>query len=131
MSNSTAHAGNGRHTARIVPQRPASIAELAEMAMLDLWDDTKDFKHYLRMAEKYRKEGKEYVRKGDLESAFVELARAATLVLEKLPLHRDYNSMLNANQRHNLSLVRISTIISLFPIYFPLKFPCLLELPDH
>jgi STAM-binding protein len=107
MNHSTAHAGNGRIVARNGPRRPASIAELAEMAMLDLWDDTKDFKHYLRMAEKYRKEGKECAKKGDLEGAFVELARAATLVLEKLPMHRDYNGMLNANQRQNLSLVRI------------------------
>ena len=123
MSNSTGHTGNGHHAARNAPKRPASIAELAEMAMLDLWDDTKDFKHYLRMAEKYRKEGKDCARKGDLEGAFVALARAATLVLEKLPMHRDYNGMLNANQRQNLSLVRISTIISLFTDLFPSKIP--------
>ena len=104
-------------------RRPASIAELAEMAMLDLWDDTRDFWHYLRMAEKYWKEGKDSARKGDLEGAFVALARAATLVLEKLPMHRDYNGMLNANKRRALSLVRISTIISLFTHPFSTKIP--------
>jgi STAM-binding protein len=88
-----------------VVRRPSSIAELAERAMLDLYDDTKDFKYYLRTAEKYRKEGKECARRGDLEGAFVELARAATLVLEKLPVHRDYQTMLNPSQRQNLALV--------------------------
>ena len=81
--------------------------------MLNLWD-SKDFKHYLRMAEIYRKEGKECERRGDLEGAYVEFARAAILVLEKLPMHRDFN-MLNANQRQNLSLVCISTVISPLP----------------
>jgi STAM-binding protein len=58
------------------------------MAMLD--GTTKGFKHYLRVAEKYRKEGIMRGRNGDFEGAFVELARAATLVLKKLPMHRDY-----------------------------------------
>jgi len=120
MNHSAAQAVYERDVARNGSKRPASIAELAEMALLNLWDDSKGFKHYLRMAEKCRKEGKECARRGDLEGAFVELARAATLVLEKLPMHRDYNGMLNANQRHNLSLVRISTIISPFPISFSL-----------
>jgi hypothetical protein len=125
MNNFTAHAGNG-------PKRPASLAELAEMAKLDLWDATKDFKDYLKIANIYRKEGKECTKKGDLEGAFVQLARAATLVLEKLPMHRDYNGMLNANQRQNLALVRISMIISFFTIHpLPLQSPCLFELLDH
>lgn len=88
-------------------KRPASIAELAERATVDLYDDSKDFKHFLRLAEKHRKEGKECAKRGDLEGAFVELARAATLVLEKLPMHKDYHAILNATQRHNLGLVRI------------------------
>ncbi|KAF9555501.1 Mov34-domain-containing protein [Agrocybe pediades] len=87
-----------------VPKRPSTIAELAEKAMIEIWDDSRDFKHYLRDAEKHRREGKEFARRGDIENAFVELARAATLVLEKLPTHRDYNTVLNANQRHNLAL---------------------------
>ncbi|KAF9531213.1 hypothetical protein CPB83DRAFT_849571 [Crepidotus variabilis] len=99
------HPPHGRQNSRGNSQkRPASIAELAERAMVDLWDDTKDFKYYLRLAEKYRKEGKECAKRGDLEGAFVELARAATLVLEKLPMHKDYYSVLNSNQRQNLGL---------------------------
>jgi STAM-binding protein len=88
-------------------KRPASIAELAQKATINLYDDSKDFKYYLRLAEKHRKEGKEFAKRGDLEGAFVELARAATLVLEKLPMHKDYHSVLNPMQRQNLGLVRI------------------------
>jgi hypothetical protein len=116
-----AHTGVYFYLARNGRKRPASIPELAEMAMLDLWDDTKDFKQCLRMADNYRKEGKDCVRKGDLEDAFVALVRAATLMLEKLPMHRDYNSMLDANQQQNLSLVGISPIISLFTHPFSSK----------
>ncbi|KAF8153341.1 hypothetical protein B0H34DRAFT_723155 [Crassisporium funariophilum] len=105
MSHSAAHSTNARQIPKnSPPKRPASIAELADRAMVDLWDESKDFKQYLRLAEKFRREGKERAKQGDIEGAFVELARAATLVLEKLPQHRDYNSMLNANQRHNLGL---------------------------
>ena len=88
-------------------KRPASIAELAERALDNLWDENKDLKHYLRVAEKYRREGKEFVRTGDLENAFVQFARAATLVLEKLPLHRDYYTVLKPAQRHDLGLVGV------------------------
>jgi len=70
-------------------KRPASIAELAERAQDNLWDENKDLKHYLRVAGDYRRDGKEFVRTGDLENAFVQFSRAATLVLEKLPQHRD------------------------------------------
>ena len=88
-------------------KRPASIAELAERALDNLWDENKDLKHYLRVAEKYRRDGKEFVRTGDLENAFVQFARAATLVLEKLPLHRDYYTLLKPAQRQNLGLVSV------------------------
>ncbi|KIK04424.1 hypothetical protein K443DRAFT_93027 [Laccaria amethystina LaAM-08-1] len=101
--------GRGRQNHKNGPaKRPASIAEFADRARDDGWDEAKEFKHHLRTAEKYRKEGKECAKRGDLEGAFVELARAATLVLERLPSHRDYNTLLNANQRHNLALVSLS-----------------------
>ncbi|KAF8879809.1 hypothetical protein BD779DRAFT_1550629 [Infundibulicybe gibba] len=77
-------------------RRPASIAELAERALESLWDDNRDLKYYLRLAEKYRRDGKELLREGDLETA--------TLVLERIPSHRDYHTVLNTSQRHNLGL---------------------------
>ena len=85
-------------------RRPATISELAERANIP-WDESRGFKYHLKLAEKLRREGKEYARLGDMENAFVELAKAATLVLERLPEHPDYNAKLNANQRHNLGLV--------------------------
>ena len=85
-------------------RRPATISELAERANIP-WDESKGFKYHLKLAEKHRREGKEYARSGDMENAFVELAKAATLVLERLPEHPDYNARLNPNQRHNLGLV--------------------------
>lgn len=94
-----------RHNPSAGPsRRPATISELAERANIP-WDESKGFKYHLKLAEKYRREGKEYARSGDMENAFVELAKAATLVLERLPEHPDYNARLNPNQRHNLGLV--------------------------
>jgi STAM-binding protein len=42
-------------------------------------------KHWLKAGENHRRAGKAYVEANDLESAFVEYAKAATIVLEKLP----------------------------------------------
>ena len=92
-------------------RKPATIAALAERALEDIWDERKELKHFLRIAERSRKEGKEYVKHGDLENAFVSFARAATLVLEKLPTHRDYKKLLSESQRQNLTLVRDSTML--------------------
>jgi hypothetical protein len=88
-------------------RRPASIAELARRSQEDLYDETKGFRHYLRQAEKYRCTAKELLQEGDLEAAFVDFAKAATLVVEKLPTHRDYFTVLTSEQRHNLGLVCI------------------------
>ncbi|KZT65004.1 hypothetical protein DAEQUDRAFT_717268 [Daedalea quercina L-15889] len=84
--------------------RPATISELAARAQDQLWDPAKGLKHWLRTAEKARRNGDYYAEHHDFESAFVEYARAATIVLEKLPTHRDYNDMLNADQRQNLGM---------------------------
>lgn len=97
---------SSQHSSRNISRRPANIQELAERARSgDSWDDKAKLKDYLRVAEKYRKEGKELARQGDIEAAFVLLAKAATLVLEKLPNHRDYYSLLTEEQQNNLALV--------------------------
>ncbi|KAF5373417.1 hypothetical protein D9615_009472 [Tricholomella constricta] len=84
--------------------KPATIAQLADTALDNLWDETRDLKHYLRTAEKYRKLARQHIMDGDLENAFVMFAKAATLVLEKIPTHRDFTTLLTGAQRHNLTL---------------------------
>jgi hypothetical protein len=106
MSSSTTYAQiNVQRTPRAT-RRPASIAELAQSAKDDNYDERRELKYHLRNAEKYRRTAKELVKVGDLENAFVEFAKAATLVLEKLPVHRDYHAVLTTEQRQNLALVR-------------------------
>ncbi|EDR06615.1 uncharacterized protein LACBIDRAFT_299573 [Laccaria bicolor S238N-H82] len=107
-------------------KRPASIPELTEQALNNLqWDENEDIKHYLRVAGNYRRDGKEFVRTGELENAFVQLTRAAILVLEKLPLHRDYYTLLSPAQRQNLGLVRVYQLSGLG------AFGCIMLLEDY
>lgn len=127
MAPATHHTPNSYSYAR----KPATIAILAERALENIWDEGRELKHFLRIAEKSRKDGKEFARRGDLENAFVSFARAATLVLEKLPTHRDYKKLLNESQRQNLMLVcdsnhiflsnvRVGRIAIILPICLPL-----------
>ncbi|KAG5335148.1 hypothetical protein C0989_002156 [Termitomyces sp. Mn162] len=84
--------------------RPPTIAHLASIALDNLWDDSKELKYWLRMAERLRKEAHAYYEDGDLPTAFIRFARAATLVMERLPLHQDFTTLLTEDQRHNLNL---------------------------
>lgn len=81
--------------------RPASIQELAQRAEI-IWDPAKDFKFWLKYAERARHAGQSSDLEGDLENAFVEYAKAATLILDKIPTHRDYHTRLDATQRETL-----------------------------
>ncbi|KAI0827354.1 hypothetical protein BC628DRAFT_1409727 [Trametes gibbosa] len=85
--------------------RPATIAELAAQAQENLWDPNIGLKHWLRTAEKARRMAESLTQAHEYESAFVEYAKAATIVLEKLPTHREYQTLLNADQRSNLGMV--------------------------
>ncbi|KAM6501503.1 hypothetical protein JOM56_004517 [Amanita muscaria] len=102
--SSSDHPARRRHYQH--QRRPQTISELSERALENLYDETKPLKHFLRVAEKYRKDARDYISKGDLENAFINFARAATLVLDKLPTHRDYYTLLTTTQRSNLNLVR-------------------------
>ncbi|KAI0634310.1 hypothetical protein C8Q77DRAFT_1110992 [Trametes polyzona] len=84
--------------------RPATIAELAAQAQENLWNPSLGLKHWLRTAEKARRTAESLVRAHDYEGAFVEYAKAATIVLEKLPTHPEYQTLLNADQRSNLGM---------------------------
>ena len=85
--------------------RPHSIAELTEMAKDSLGEGDFPFKTWLQIAENARRDAQSYQAQGDLESAFVEYAKAATIALEKIPAHPDYMVLLNSTQRHNTTLV--------------------------
>ncbi|KAH8112815.1 hypothetical protein DFH11DRAFT_1511304 [Phellopilus nigrolimitatus] len=88
-------------SASATPKRPASIQELAQRAEF-VWEPSKDFKFWLKVAEKSRHAGQDYDLYGDLENAFVEYAKAATLILDKIPTHRDYHTRLDPTQRETL-----------------------------
>jgi len=85
--------------------RPHSIAELAEISKQALGDDPRPFKTWLRTAENARRDGKAFQEQSNIESAFVEYAKAATIVLEKIPFHPEYRVLLSTTQRHNMGLV--------------------------
>ncbi|KAI0066355.1 hypothetical protein BV25DRAFT_1530427 [Artomyces pyxidatus] len=82
------------------------FAELAAKAREERGptDTTLSIKHWLRFAERSRRAGRRCVEDGHLERAFIEHTKAAMAVLEVLPAHKDYQLLLNAKQRHNLSL---------------------------
>jgi hypothetical protein len=86
-------------------RNPHSIEELAERMKQNLGENPRPFKTWLRIAENARRDAKTFQEQGDLDSAFVEYAKAATIVLEKIPAHPDYRVLLSTTQRHNMGLV--------------------------
>ncbi|KAJ6475369.1 hypothetical protein C8R47DRAFT_1324009 [Mycena vitilis] len=105
------------------PIRPATISELAAAAAAQSSPSTSaDLKTLLRRAENHRKMAGIYMGRANattnatndpglnLERAFMEYARAATLIVETIPAHREYLSDttgkgggLTAEQRSNLT----------------------------
>lgn len=96
----------------MAPQNPpASIQELADRAEKSgIWETSKDFKVWLKTAERARHAGQAYDQSNDYENAFVEYARAATLILDKVPSHREYYTRLDGTQRNTLMSVRTPAI---------------------
>ncbi|KAG2356406.1 hypothetical protein BDR07DRAFT_1453429 [Suillus spraguei] len=84
--------------------RPSTIAELSERALSNLWDPSKGLKQWLKKADGFRKAGRAHAEAGELEEAFMEYAKSATIILEKLPMHKEYYTLLSPTQRHNLGL---------------------------
>ena len=107
---SAAGSAAGSPSSSSTPRRPASIQELAQRAEIQ-WDASKDFKFWLKVAEKARHAGQDYDLRGDFENAFVEYARAATLILDKIPTHRDYHTRLNEVQRDTLIMVLFYSVL--------------------
>lgn len=93
--------------------RPHSIGELAGRVKRFLGEDSRPFNAWLRLAETARVNAKDFQEQGDFESAFVEFAKAASIVLEKIPEKRDYRVVFNQTQRHTLGLVSHFYLIGL------------------
>ncbi|KAJ7187542.1 hypothetical protein GGX14DRAFT_383488 [Mycena pura] len=94
--------------------RPATISELAAAAKADpdaASPAKQPLKYYLRRAETHKSGGKALAHDAglDLERAFIEYARAATLIVETIPSHRDYATELTEPQRENLTAVSTNT----------------------
>jgi STAM-binding protein len=89
----------------LAASRPHSIAELAEVVRVSLGNEARPFKTWLRLAQNVRGDGKSFQEQGDLEHAFIEFGKAATIVLEKIPSHPDYGVLTTQTQRHNIGLV--------------------------
>ncbi|OJA19098.1 hypothetical protein AZE42_10046 [Rhizopogon vesiculosus] len=83
---------------------PLTVAELSERALYNLWDPSKGLKQWLKKADGFRKAGRAHAEAGELEEAFMEYAKCATIILEKLPMHKEYYTLLSPTQRHNLGL---------------------------
>lgn len=85
--------------------RPPTISELAERGKQNLWDPSRPLKHWLRTAEAHKRAAQSAEDNRDLENAFLEYAKAATIVVDKIPSHSEYHTVLNPLQRKNLGLV--------------------------
>lgn len=89
---------------------------MAERARVD-WDSSKTLKFWLKAAQLARNKGKDLVNGEDIEGAFVEYAKAATIALEMIPTHSEYNVSLNISQRSNLDQVRNLHILNTLYIH--------------
>jgi len=104
---SSPYANVSRPSPQLSPsgRRPLTVAELSERALHNLWDPSKGLKQWLKKADGFRKAGRAHAEAGELEEAFMEYAKSATIILEKLPMHKEYYTLLSPTQRHNLGLV--------------------------
>ena len=92
---------------------PASIQELADRAEKSgIWETSNDFKVWLKAAERARHAAQDSDQHKEYENAFVEYARAATLILDKVPSHREYYTRLDGAQRNTLVSVCCAKIHS-------------------
>ncbi|KAG8967684.1 hypothetical protein FRC03_009521, partial [Tulasnella sp. 419] len=84
------------------PYKPLTIKELADTATVNSWDPNRSLKTQLIIATNLRKDGLQMLNDGELDGAFVHLARAGTLILEKIPSHQGYHQ-LTASQKAALA----------------------------
>jgi USP8 dimerisation domain len=85
--------------------RLRSFEEIEELVSKPTaYDPERSFKDQLRTIDKLRDKCFEHRQKGDLENAYIFMARAAGVVLDKLPFHSQYD-ILSAKQKTDLAAV--------------------------
>ena len=84
--------------------RPRSIEKLRALARPATYDSDRSFKDQLHAIGVLRSQSILHHKKGDLENAFLYMARAAALILEKLPSHAQYD-ILSSKQKIDLAAV--------------------------
>ena len=117
------------------PSRPLSYSEFVERTehhWESLGNDVSSvpLKGWLRLAQSIRRDAKNFDEQGDFESAFVEYAKVATIVLKKIPSHPDYRVLLSTKHRHNMGLVSYFRPIahvcgSVGRMHFPYESECI------
>jgi len=85
-------------------KQPASITALGNAATVT-WDEKETLGFYLRQAEGYSADGERFLSQRHLERAFVAFTRAGILI-EKIPTHPAYQSIMSENEKQKLFLVR-------------------------
>ena len=86
--------------------RPRSFEEIEELSKPTAYDPERSFKDQLRAIDTLRDQSIYHRKKGDLENAFIFMARAAGVVVEKLPFHSQYD-ILSDQQKIDLAAVRL------------------------
>ena len=85
-------------------ERARSINELKDLAKPSAYDPSRSFKDQLRAVKLLRDKSDQYRQDGDYESTYIYIARAATLIIAKLPVHPQYD-ILSAKQKTDLAAV--------------------------
>ncbi|KAI0061314.1 hypothetical protein BV25DRAFT_1826794 [Artomyces pyxidatus] len=81
---------------------PFVITVFEDRARTQIGRRDQPIKHWLRFAEAARRAGHHAMESGFFGEAFVEYAKAAIIVVEVLPQHRDFDVLLTARQQANL-----------------------------
>ena len=71
-------------------KRPLTIEQLKARAEDQLWGEKEDVGHSLKSVTRFHTDGKLFQEQGDIESAYVQFAKAETLALEKIPRDKTY-----------------------------------------
>lgn len=87
---------------------PATISELADKSREDPKDPNQNLKHWLHVVELARNSQKQYVENRYYERSFIQLARAASIALEKTPTQGGHHTLLTPDQRNDMVLVSLA-----------------------